>query len=196
MKVSDLVHIDEDGNMMDPESAAGKSVNAAGFLIHAAIHRARPDINAACHTHSPYGKAFSTFGEPIEMLNQDACMFYERLAVYANFGGAVVTEEEGENIAKALGSDKTCAILQNHGLLTTGSTVKEAAYLHTCLENCCKVQLAVHAAMANPNHKKYYISHEEAVMTRNLIARKDYLYNHFQPDYRLLLEETNGAFLK
>lgn len=45
-------------------------VNKAGFMIHAALHKARPDVNAACHTHSPHGRAWSTFGRPIEMLNQ------------------------------------------------------------------------------------------------------------------------------
>lgn len=67
LKVSDMVHIDEEGNRI---GGADKPVNTAGFMIHSALHSRRPDINAACHMHSPYGRAWSTFGRPIDMLNQ------------------------------------------------------------------------------------------------------------------------------
>ena len=62
-----MVHVDEEGNRV---GGANKAVNTAGFIIHAAIHKARPDINAACHVHSPYGRAWSNFGRGIDMLNQ------------------------------------------------------------------------------------------------------------------------------
>lgn len=84
-------------------------------MIHAALHKARPDIHAACHLHSPYGRAWSTFGKPIEMLNQDSCFFYDDLSVYEGFGGVVLAFEEGENIAKELGPTKKNVVLQNHG---------------------------------------------------------------------------------
>lgn len=69
LKVSDMVHIDEEGNRI---GGADLPVNTAGFMIHSAIHSRRPDINAACHMHSPYGRAWSTFGRPIQMINQGA----------------------------------------------------------------------------------------------------------------------------
>lgn len=60
-----------------------KPANAAGFFIHSAIHRARPDVVAACHTHSPHGMAWSAFGRPLEMLTQDAAYLYgDAQAVY------------------------------------------------------------------------------------------------------------------
>lgn len=67
LKVSDMVQVDEKGNRI---GGANKLVNTAGFIIHAALHQRRPDINAACHLHSPYGRAWSTFGRGIDMLNQ------------------------------------------------------------------------------------------------------------------------------
>lgn len=67
IKASDLVLVDEDGNAV---TKTKYKVNKAGFMIHAALHKARPDVNAACHTHSRYGRAWSAFGRPIEMLNQ------------------------------------------------------------------------------------------------------------------------------
>lgn len=57
------------GNMSKP-------ANAAGFLIHAAVHKARPDVTAAAHTHSIHGVAWSAFGRPLEMLTQDAAYLY------------------------------------------------------------------------------------------------------------------------
>lgn len=67
IKVSDLILVSEEGKPLTPTKY---KVNTAGFMIHAALHKARPDVNAACHTHSPYGRAWSSFGKPIEMLNQ------------------------------------------------------------------------------------------------------------------------------
>lgn len=64
------------GNMSRP-------ANAAGFFIHAAVHRCRRDVTVAAHTHSIHGMAWSSFGKPIEMLTQDAAYLYgEALAVY------------------------------------------------------------------------------------------------------------------
>ena len=50
--------------------------NAAGFLIHSAVHKARPDVVAACHTHSVHGMAWAGFAKPLEMLNQDIAYLY------------------------------------------------------------------------------------------------------------------------
>ncbi|KLO99324.1 Uncharacterized protein LW94_2649 [Fusarium fujikuroi] len=140
LRASDMVQINEDGHVIGGNRVA---VNKAGFQIHGAIHKARPDINAICHTHSPAGKAWSTFGRPLDIINQDACTFLGIQAVYENFGGIVLERDEGERIAAALGKSKRVAILQNHGLLTTGFTVDEAGYLFTLLERSCEVQIMV-----------------------------------------------------
>lgn len=77
--------------------------NAAGFLIHSAIHKARLDVHAICHAHTNAGRAWSTFATGLEMLNQDICNLHNSIAVYASYGGIVFAEEEGRNIAAALG---------------------------------------------------------------------------------------------
>ena len=75
-----MVRVDEEGNRVGGNDAP---VNTAGFIIHSQIHKARPDINAACHMHSPYGRAWSTFGKPIEMLNQgSSASFLYQFYVY------------------------------------------------------------------------------------------------------------------
>lgn len=76
-----MILVDYDGNAIGGNMS--RPANAAGFLIHSAVHKARPDVVAACHTHSPAGKAWSAFARPLEMLNQDVTYFYgEAQAVY------------------------------------------------------------------------------------------------------------------
>ncbi|ORY58045.1 class II aldolase/adducin N-terminal [Pseudomassariella vexata] len=194
LTVSDMVHVDEEGQRIGGND---QLVNAAGFVIHAAIHKRRPDIHAVCHMHSPYGRAWSTFGRPIDMLNQDSCMFYEDLAVYANFGGVVLAREEGGRLADALGPRKKNLILQNHGLLTCGGTVAEAAAFFIALERACQAQLLVEAAVAPDGSqlKKRVVSHEEAVYTKEGTGTPEIMYMQFEPEYRLVLRETGGDFL-
>ncbi|KAI8680760.1 Class II Aldolase and Adducin N-terminal domain protein [Fusarium sp. Ph1] len=185
LKASDMVHIDEDGNVIGGNRVA---VNKAGFQIHGAIHKARPDINAACHTHSPAGKAWSTFGRPLDIISQDTCAFLGIQAVYENFGGIVLEGEEGQRIAEALGEKNRVVILQNHGILTTGQTVDEAAYLFTLLERSCEVQIMVEST----GLPKKVISKEEAEYTAKIYQEPDALYIEFQPDLNYEVSQSNG----
>ncbi|CAN6627215.1 hypothetical protein TRVA0_011S01112 [Trichomonascus vanleenenianus] len=190
LTASDMVHVDESGKII---GGSKKAVNLAGFKIHSAIHKARPDIHAACHTHSIYGKAYSALAAPLEMINQDACVFYNAHAVYSDFGGIVLEAEEGENIARALGENNKAVILKNHGLLTVGSTVDEAAYLFTLMERTCQAQLLADAAVAS-GKQKAIIDHKAAQFTFDNTADPDSLYTEFQPDYEYELKLTGGEF--
>ncbi|KAH3903280.1 related to novobiocin biosynthesis protein novR [Saccharomycodes ludwigii] len=189
--VSDLVHVDEHGNIL-PDGNTNCVINTAGLKIHSQLHKARPDVNAACHTHSIYGKAWSTFGRELDMLNQDVCMFYKKHSVYKDFGGVVLEEEEGRKLAKALGPENKAVILQNHGLLTVGETIDEAGYLFTLMERCCEVQLLVEST----GLPKKIIGDEEAYYTYFNTSDPETLYTEFQPEYQLELKLTNGDFLK
>jgi ribulose-5-phosphate 4-epimerase/fuculose-1-phosphate aldolase len=178
----DMIHIDEDGNIIGGNTSG--TINAAGFAIHSALHKARPNINAACHTHSVWGRAFSCYGKPLDMLNQDSCYFYKSHAVYEDFGGTAVEKEEGERIAKCVGETGRALIMQNHGLLTVGETVDEAAYLFTLLERTCKIQMMVNAA-ENDVYKKNLIGDSEAAYTNFISADPESMYMAFQPEYNL-----------
>jgi ribulose-5-phosphate 4-epimerase/fuculose-1-phosphate aldolase len=198
LKVSDMVQVDARGNRV---GGADAPINKAGFIIHSAIHEARPDIHAACHLHSPYARAWSTFGRPIDMLNQDSCMFYDDLSVYAAFGGVVFAPEEGKKIAAAMGSDKKNVILQNHGILTCGGTVAEAAAFFIALERACQTQLLIESSVAPGSIgaasglAKTFVSDEEAAYTKAGTGTPEVMYMQFDPEYKLILEETNGRFL-
>lgn len=138
--VDDLILCNHNGDVVE-----GKySVNRAAFAIHSEVHSARPDVVAAAHAHSVYGKAFSCLGVPLDPLTQDACAFFEDHGVYSDYGGVANDKEEGERIAKALGSHKA-AILQNHGLITVGQSVEEAAWWFITMERSCQAQLMAEA---------------------------------------------------
>lgn len=68
MKASDLVLVDSEGYVC--EGGNQEVINEAGFMIHSEIHKARPDVIAAAHTHGIYGKTWSAFGKNIEMISQ------------------------------------------------------------------------------------------------------------------------------
>ncbi|CAD6579326.1 MAG: hypothetical protein CYPHOPRED_000852 [Cyphobasidiales sp. Tagirdzhanova-0007] len=190
--VSDLVLVTPDGYASN--HGAQLPINQAGFNIHSAIHRARPEIKAACHCHSLYGKAWSVFGKKVDILTQDACLFFNNQGVYENFGGIVLSAEEGKQIAEALGPKfKTC-ILQNHGLLTLGESVDEATYLFSALDRMCKAQLLVEAA-ASKGLQKRVIGEEEAAFTAATLQYPENVYANFQAEYGLLVKERGHIFL-
>ena len=141
IRVRDLVLVDPDGQVIEGTGM----VNRAAYAIHSGVHRARPDVVAAAHSHSLYGKAFSTLGRTLDPITQDHCDFYQDHALYDGFRGVVLDREEGDNIAAALGSTKA-AILRNHGLLTVGQSVDEAAWWFIRMERCCHVTLLAEAA--------------------------------------------------
>ncbi|OJJ51436.1 hypothetical protein ASPZODRAFT_87787 [Penicilliopsis zonata CBS 506.65] len=193
MKASDLVLVDSEGYVVEGGNQA--AINEAGFMIHSEIHKARPDVVAAAHTHSIYGKTWSAFGRPIDMLSQDSCNFYGKLSVYDDHGGIALAQDEGIQVAKALGKDNIACILQNHGLLTVGRTVDEAAWLFTSLEHACHAQLLAEAAAANGLPKKI-IPHDVAQFTADAVQNTHNFFTEFQPEYELVVEESNGRVLE
>ncbi|KAK4689326.1 hypothetical protein P7C73_g787, partial [Tremellales sp. Uapishka_1] len=192
MKVSDLVLVTPDGYVSPIGNQ--RPINMAGFYIHSAIHHARPEVEAAAHCHSLHGKAWSSFGRPVEITTQDSCLFFENQAVYENFGGIVLAAEEGENIAAAMGPKNKCCILQNHGLLTLGHTVDEAVYLFSALDKQCKCQLMIEAASAS-GIKKTVIDDKDAAFTAATIQYHENVYYNLNPEIELLRLREPDALL-
>lgn len=155
LKASDMICVNLDGEVIGGNTEG--SINAAGFQIHSAVHKSRKDVHAICHTHSIHGRAWSAFARPLEMINQDVCYFYKAHSVYSDYGGIANESSEGEKIAKSLGTGKA-SILMNHGLLTVGQTVDEAAFLFCLMERSCKVQLLADRT----GFEKRIVSDEEA----------------------------------
>src|SRR4029079_12260033 len=141
VRASDLIRVNHSGDVVE----GNYHVNEAAFAIHSQVHAARPDVVGAAHTHSTYGRALSTLGETLEPITQDVTAFYNDHALFDDYTGVVVDLEEGKRIAHALGDNKA-VILRNHGLLTVGRSVEEAAWWFISMERSCHAQLLAEAA--------------------------------------------------
>lgn len=190
IRVSDLILVDEDGFVIE----GSEPINTAAFTIHSAIHKNRPDVHAACHAHSVHGKAFSVFGRELDMITQDALRFYQSHGVYRHFGGVVVDADEGDRIAGALVTGKA-VILQNHGLLTVGQSVDEAAFWFMSMDRTCQAQLLADAAAAG-GYEKRFISSDECAHSAQSVGGPEKGWLAFQPYYDEMLVRTKGEFLK
>ncbi len=142
---SNLVAVDLDGKVVDPGSATSdEDVNVTGFVIHSAIHAARPDVHCVMHSHCPGGLAVSALADGLIPMVQDAMPFHNRVA-YHDYEGLSTDTAECERLAADLG-DRMVMILRNHGLLTCGETVAEAFMHMYYLERACNVQMRVLAS--------------------------------------------------
>jgi ribulose-5-phosphate 4-epimerase/fuculose-1-phosphate aldolase len=140
---SNVVKYDVDGKQV-MESAYKAS--PAAYNVHAAVLKARPDIIAAVHTHSPANLAVSAQKHGLLPLTQQAMRFYNRIAYYPNEVDDT-TREGTDKMAKALG-DKWVMILENHGALVCGSTLPEAYIYHHFFELACRAQVGALAGGA------------------------------------------------
>jgi ribulose-5-phosphate 4-epimerase/fuculose-1-phosphate aldolase len=141
MRVSDLILVSHTGEVVEGDAM----VNQAAFAIHSQVHAARPDVIAAAHSHSIYGKSWSALGRTLDPITQDSCAFYGDHALFDDFTGVVLDVEEGKRIGVAL-DDNKAVILRNHGLLTVGHSVEEAAWWFITMERTCQAQLLAEAA--------------------------------------------------
>lgn len=179
VRVSSLICVDHTGQIVEGEGP----LNLAAFAIHSQVHAARPDVVAAAHSHSHYGRAWSTLGRLLDPLTQDACAFYGDHGLFDDYTGVVVELEEGKRIAHALGEHKA-AILRNHGLLTVGRSVDEAAWWFITMERSCHVQLMAEAA-GSP----ILIDADQAALTGRQVGSHRGGYASFQPLYERIVAE-------
>jgi ribulose-5-phosphate 4-epimerase/fuculose-1-phosphate aldolase len=174
IRASDMIRVDHSGAVVEGDWP----VNIAAFAIHSQVHQARPDVMAAAHTHSKHGRAWSTLGRLLDPITQDACSFYEDHGLFDDYTGVVVDVEEGKRIAHALGEHKA-AILRNHGILTVGHSVDEAAWLYITMERTCEVQLLAEATGTKP----ILIDAEMARHTSKQVGSHFACWFSFQPLY-------------
>ena len=163
---SSLYKIDLDGEIIArPEVDYG--INRAGFVIHSAIHRARPESHpapAACiiHTHTPAGMAVSSLASGLLPMTQTA-MRFARAPTHDYEGVAVDLDEQSRLVADP--GDADILILRNHGLLAVGPSIPEAFSNIYRLELACKAQLLAQSANS-----------EILLPGADVIARTNHLY--------------------
>lgn len=125
------------------------------------------------------------------MITQDTCAFYEDHAVYPQFNGVVLDDEEGERIVAALGNKKAL-ILQNHGLLTAANTIESCVHYFIALEKCCQVQLLADAAAGARGEKPILIKNPELEETYKTVGTLNGGWFSAQPKFQIL-EASEGV---
>lgn len=110
-----------------------------GYVIHAGILEARPDINVVFHTHTPANMGVSAQKHGLLMINQHAVRFHDRIA-YHDFGGFEFNLDQRAPLLQSLG-ERRIALLRNHGALVCARTVAHAFVDHHFLEMACKGQI-------------------------------------------------------
>ena len=139
VQASNLVRVNAKGEVLhDP---VGLGINEAGFVIHGAVHEARPDVACVIHTHTPAGMAVSAQAHGLLPLSQTAMLFHGNLG-YHDYEGIAIEMDERRRLTDNLGSN-LAMILRNHGLLSAGRSIAEAFNAIFFLERACQAQ--VHA---------------------------------------------------
>jgi ribulose-5-phosphate 4-epimerase/fuculose-1-phosphate aldolase len=140
---SSLVKVDHAcQNVMD----SPHPVNPAGFVIHSAVHEARPEVQCVLHTHAAAGVAVSAQEGGLLPISQQATIVLASLG-YHDYEGIALRDDERPRLQADLG-DNSHLILRNHGLLTVGRTIADA-FLHMfVLQRACEIQVLAQAGGA------------------------------------------------
>jgi len=187
VKVSNLILADHKGKVVEGNHA----INRAGFVLHAAVHEAHPDIVAMCHAHTVYGTAFAALGRPLDPISQDAAAFFEDHVVIKEEAGQVAVEERAGTSVCDWFKGVKAAIHQNHGLLTASRhSIEAAAFWFIALERCCRQQLMVEAT----GHKPVMVPADRSRYSREHVGSEYIGWLHFQPIYEHLVATQPDMF--
>ncbi|QVQ25986.1 class II aldolase/adducin family protein [Achromobacter deleyi] len=142
---SSLIKVDHAGAVLSKPDFGdlGYGVNKAGYVIHSAVHAARPEVACVIHTHSWASMAVSSLECGLLPITQTAMRFLK--IGYHDYQGVVLDLAEQESLVADLGGGEAL-ILRNHGALTVGNSVGEAFNWMHRLELACRSQLAAMAA--------------------------------------------------
>ncbi|MDC0043294.1 class II aldolase/adducin family protein [Candidatus Pelagibacter sp.] len=138
IKASDMILVKQ--NMIEEIKKQPELVDPTALNIHGAIHKKVPHARCILHVHSKYATALSTLKNPtLEPIDQNTMRFYNRIAIYDDFGG-LGFEEESNKMAAAIGNNRSM-LLANHGILTVGETVADAFDELYYFEKACETYI-------------------------------------------------------
>lgn len=116
--------------------------------LHQAVYEARPDVNAVVHSHAPYTLVFGATGLPLRAVSHDGACFADRLTRFEVTSNTVLDMATGRAVAAAL-ADASAVLLQNHGSVVVGKSVRAAVVLAQVLERACRLQLIAQSSGAS-----------------------------------------------
>jgi len=124
-----MVRIDLHGNTV---GGAAELPVSSEKNVHTAIYRARPDIQAVIHSHATKSTLMGLAGLKFTPVSSDAALFGEVPVVPFMLPGA---PELGDMVAEAMGAEKAVCIMQNHGLVVAGTSLRRASDMTGCVED-------------------------------------------------------------
>lgn len=131
--------------LSDAEGGAGAppaGADPTAWVLHGTLHRLVPRARVVLHTHMPYATAIACLdGYELQMLDQNACRFFGRVAYDHDYAGMLLDESEGHRLARLLGDHVSTVFLGNHGVMVVASTVAEAFDELYYLEHACRLQV-------------------------------------------------------
>ena len=145
-----------------------------GVRFHIWVYRKRPDVQAIIHTHAPHASALASTGKPLKTIHMDSAMLHGT-AHLPEWPGVPVADDEGRIISGALGGAKTI-LLANHGLLSAGASIEEAAYLAVFFERAARMQLRAMAAGGFREVKPELAEEARAFLLQPSIVRGTFAY--------------------
>tara|TARA_B100000586_G_scaffold217427_1_gene164436 strand:+ start:13 stop:741 length:729 start_codon:yes stop_codon:yes gene_type:complete len=138
IKANDLVLIEQKN--IEELKKNPSLVDPTAINIHRAIHKKAPHARCILHVHSKYATALSALKDPtLPPIDQNTMRFYNRVAVFSDFGG-LGFEEESNKMAACIGNNRLM-LMANHGILTTGQTVAEAFDNLYYFEKACETYI-------------------------------------------------------
>ncbi|CAE7773236.1 Add1 [Symbiodinium pilosum] len=202
---SSLLKVDLDGNVVDKGTNQGPLFKQ-GFVVHSAVHAARPDITCVWHCHHADTVAVLTSTVGFLPLTQEALSQWGEFS-YHPFEGSAVDLDERQRMAQNLGPKKKVLLLENHGPLTAGGSVEEAFFRMYMITLSCSWQVKAMAAVGGDLSKlrvpsgEYLASlkrREEHIVTKakDDVDKKNESYNEVEAMWhaaRRLMERHHGA---
>ncbi|HWL95994.1 MAG TPA: class II aldolase/adducin family protein [Nocardioidaceae bacterium] len=179
VKVRDLICVDSTGRVVEGD----RPVNPSAFVIHAAIHDARDDAEAAAHAHTVHSRALAALDRLLEPVDQESAAFYEDQVLYSDYRGPSIAVEQGRDIADNLG-DRRAIVLKHHGLITVGQTLDEALHWFFTFDSCAQVQLLAMAA-----GKQVPMDREQALAAKDGFGDRQLAWFSFQLLYDEITRE-------
>ena len=138
IKASDMILVEQ--NKIEEIKKKPELVDPTALNIHGTIHKKVPHARCILHVHSKYATALSTLKDPtLQPIDQNTMRFYNRVAIYDDFGG-LGFEEESHKMAAAMGNNRSM-LLVNHGILTVGQTIGQAFDELYYFEKACETYI-------------------------------------------------------
>ncbi|MFG2616851.1 class II aldolase/adducin family protein [Streptomyces sp. NPDC048507] len=144
LRPGDLATVGLDGRVLRGEL---RSVSAEIIAMHSTVYRARPDVGAIIHTHSPAATAFAVAHRPLPCRTEPMLRFGQAEEVPVVPWGPRGSDVSVRGIAGVLERRPTtaAALLANHGLLVFGPDSAATAHLVVAIEESAEAEIAAAA---------------------------------------------------